>query len=114
MYLWFFLFSGYHENILSEFINAELSPVVTNFRSILLSTWYLLLGFAAAMLIFQITARVIFVQLKKSPHLRTTKIYQLPSTYEWHDHRSLPEKEMYASQSVIAESCESGVYDMTS
>ena len=31
----------------------------------------------------------------------------------WQDNQSLREKEMYNSQSVIAESCESGVYDLT-
>ena len=96
-----------------EYIRAELFPLVNSLRSILFSAFYLLLTFVSAMLVCQICARVIFVYLLKSRHLRTTKIYQLSSTVG-EDPQDFPEKDMYEGQSLIAESCESGVYDMTS
>ena len=84
-------------------------------RMLLFRTIYLLLGYAGIMIICQISARVIFMHLRNSRLLRTNKVYQLPSSMDqWPEQQSLREKEMYASQSVIAESCESGVYDMTS
>ncbi|XP_053391456.1 uncharacterized protein LOC128554232, partial [Mercenaria mercenaria] len=109
------MFEGFHKSVLLEYIQRELSPLVLNLRSILFSSMYLLLACAAAMLLCQVTARVIYVHLKNSRHMKITKIYQLPSTMsdQWHDQQSLREKEMYNSQSVIAESYESGVYDMT-
>ena len=65
------------------------------------------------MLICQICARVIFVYLQKSRLLRTTKIYQLSGFYD-QEQQDFQMKDMYEGQSLVAESCESGVYDMTS
>jgi len=66
------------------------------------------------MIVCQIAARVIFVYLKNSDHLKLTKIYQLPS--QCSEMTDLPPfrngSEKYENQSVIAESCESGVCDM--
>ena len=113
VYCFLFLFSGSQRAVMLEYIRAELFPLVNSLRSILFSAFYLLLTFVSAMLVCQICARVIFVYLLKSRHLRTTKIYQLSSTVG-EDPQDFPEKDMYEGQSLIAESCESGVYDMTS
>ena len=96
-----------------EYIRAELFPLINNLRSILFSAFYLLLTFVSVMLVCQICARVLFVYLLKSRHLRTNKIYQLSSSID-QDPQDFPEKDIYERQSLIAESCESGVYDMTS
>ena len=98
---------------MSEYIRSELFPLVSNLRSIMFSAFYLLLTFVSAMLICQISARVIFVYLLKSRHLRTNKIYQLSSCLD-EDQQDFTIKDMYEGQSLVAESCESGVYDMTS
>lgn len=109
-----FIFSGFHESILED-VQAELSPLVQNLRQILFNSIYLLLIYSAGMILCQVIARVIYVHLKNSRHMKMSKVFQLPSIVDqWQEHNSFREKEIYNSQSVIAESCESGVYDMTS
>ncbi|KAL4219867.1 hypothetical protein ACF0H5_020278 [Mactra antiquata] len=106
-------FEGFHETILKEYIQSELSPLVQILRQILFNSIYLLLIYSSGMILCQVTARVIFVHLKNSRHMKMTKVFQLPSIVDqWQERNSFREKEIYNSQSVIAESCESGVYDI--
>ncbi|KAH3814720.1 hypothetical protein DPMN_143229 [Dreissena polymorpha] len=95
-------------------VKAELSPLVLNLRDIIFNSVYLLLISACLMIICQIAARVIFVYLRNSNHLKLTKLYQLPSVCSDMDgsprYRGGNEDE---KQSNVAESCESGVYDLT-
>lgn len=105
--------SGFQRSVFVDSVQSTVKPLVMNIRSIMFSTTYLLLVWAAAMLLCQITARVIFCYLKTSTHLKRTKIYQLPSQCTDGPDRTLYTEEKFENHSVIAESCESGVYDMT-
>lgn len=105
--------SGFQKPAFVDSVQSTVKPLVVNIRSIMFSTTYLLLVWAAAMLLCQITARVIFCYLKTSTHLKRTKIYQLPSQCTDGPDRTLYTEEKFENHSVIAESCESGVYDLT-
>ncbi|XP_052785111.1 uncharacterized protein LOC128220662 isoform X2 [Mya arenaria] len=106
--------TGLKSSLFLEAVQHELSPLVTNIRSILFGTIYLLLTCACMMIVCQIAARVIYVYLRNSDHLKLIKIYQLPG--QCSELQDMPhfsnENEKYENQSVIAESFESGVCDM--
>ncbi|XP_052217276.1 uncharacterized protein LOC127835070 isoform X3 [Dreissena polymorpha] len=105
---------GVQSEMFLDAVKAELSPLVLNLRDIIFNSVYLLLISACLMIICQIAARVIFVYLRNSNHLKLTKLYQLPSVCSEMDgssrYRGGNEDE---KQSNVAESCESGVYDLT-
>lgn len=111
-YLNLLFLPGFQRATFEHSIRSEVLPLVINMRSIMFGTTYLLLVWASAMLLCQIIARVIFGYLKNSSHIKRTKIYQLPSQCsEVTDPAMSGEK--FENHSVFAESCESGVYDMT-
>ena len=109
----FFSVSGYQRVAFIESIQGEILPLVSNMRSIMFGTTYLLLVWASAMLLCQIVARVIFEFLKSSSHIKRTNVYQLPSQCTDMGDQELFPEEKFENHSTIAESCESGVYDMT-
>ncbi|KAL3848201.1 hypothetical protein ACJMK2_019075, partial [Sinanodonta woodiana] len=106
------LYTGFQENIFTDYISSELSPLVTSLRSILFNAFYILLLFAFLMLMCQILARVIYVCLLKSSWLHIKRVYQRPSALnQWQEPGQSFRDKTYGSQSLIAESCESGVYE---
>ncbi|WAR28760.1 hypothetical protein MAR_014464 [Mya arenaria] len=83
--------TGLKSSLFLEAVQHELSPLVTNIRSILFGTIYLLLTCACMMIVCQIAARLPgqCSELQDMPHFSN-------------------ENEKYENQSVIAESFESG------
>ncbi|KAK3603718.1 hypothetical protein CHS0354_023331 [Potamilus streckersoni] len=106
------LYTGFQEKLFTDYISSELSPLVTSLRSILFNAFYILLLFAFLMLMCQILARVIYICLLKSSRLHIKRVYQRPSVLnQWQEPGQSFRDKTYGSQSLIAESCESGVYE---